>query len=585
MRILKHLPAIACAILLLACAAGWFFTRDASGPGEAAKPIAAGNLSLIDQRLIQTAQQMAAQADTRGEQDLGREALRLTDHEMDQAFATALREAVNKTGPPSGPLHQLSARIAQLKARVAASQQRIAQLTKEAATKDSAADQLELVKAQLALDQDELDDAQQELELKGGDEHSKLERALQEHEAAQHQVSTALKPIVTALTGTLSEEIRLWLSLMERERQSEAARQQAIRKSTNLTTVHDSLAKGLNGSGASSPAPSGDDAEDTAAVVAQLRQLSDQRKTLAELSRRAQDTQQLAGVYQRWDTLLNGRRRDVLHLMLSSLAAIFGILFAVVLLDQAIRHAFRRQKVDRRRLHQLRIMAIIAVQIAGAVVVLLIIFGPPTQMTTIIGLATAGLTVVMKDFIVAFFGWFVLMGKNGIHIGDWVEIEGVGGEVIEIGILKTVLLEMGNWTNTGHPTGRHVAFVNSFAIEGHYFNFSTAGQWLWDELQVMLPGTGDSYQMAEQVRQVVERETEADAQKAEQDWERVTHQYGTRTFSAKPTVDLKPTVNRLDANVRYITRAPQRYEVKSRLFQKIVELLHQPAEKQTAIRG
>jgi hypothetical protein len=75
----------------------------------------------------------------------------------------------------------------------------------------------------------------------------------------------------------------------------------------------------------------------------------------------------------------------------------------------------------------------------------------------------------------------------------------------------------------------------------------------------------------------VERETEADARQAEQDWERVTHQYGTRTFSAKPTVDLKPSVNRLDVNVRYITWAPERYEFKSRLFQKIVELLHQPA--------
>ena len=264
-------------------------------------------------------------------------------------------------------------------------------------------------------------------------------------------------------------------------------------------------------------------------------------------------------------------------MLLRSLGAIFAILLAVVLLDRAIRHAFRHQKVDRRRLHQLRIMAIIAVQFLGAAVILLIVFGAPTQMTTIIGLATAGLTVVMKDFIVAFFGWFVLMGKNGIHMGDWVEIEGVGGEVIEIGLLKTVLLEMGNWTDTGHPTGRHVAFVNSFAIEGHYFNFSTAGQWLWDELQVMLPSKGDSYQMAEQVRVTVERETESDARQAEQDWERVTHQYGTRTFSAKPTVDLKPSVNRLDVNVRYITRAPERYEVKSRLFQKIVELLHQPA--------
>ena len=76
------------------------------------------------------------------------------------------------------------------------------------------------------------------------------------------------------------------------------------------------------------------------------------------------------------------------------------------------------------------------------------------------------------------------MGRNGIRVGDWVEINGVGGEVVEISLLRTTLLETGNWTDSGHPTGRKVTFVNSFAIEGHYFNFSTSGQWLWDELTV-----------------------------------------------------------------------------------------------------
>jgi len=169
------------------------------------------------------------------------------------------------------------------------------------------------------------------------------------------------------------------------------------------------------------------------------------------------------------------------------------------------------------------------------------------------------------------------MGKNGVRVGDWVEINGVSGEVIEIGMLKTVLLEMGNWTSTGHPTGRRVAMMNSYAIEGHYFNFSTAGQWLWDELQVTLATTEDPYVKSQEIRQTVERETAADGAEAEREWERVTRQYGTRTFSAKPAVDLRPSPMGLTVIVRYITRAPQRYEVRSRLFTSIVELLHKPA--------
>src|SRR5204862_1561281 len=116
-------------------------------------------------------------------------------------------------------------------------------------------------------------------------------------------------------------------------------------------------------------------------------------------------------------------------------------------------------------------------------------------------------------------------------------------------------------------------FMNSYAIEGHFFNFSTAGQWLWDELQVTVPATGDAYSIAQRIREVVERETEADAQLAEQDWERITKQYGTQAFSAKPAVDLRPGTHGLVVQVPYITRGPQRYEMKSRLFRECVGVL------------
>jgi small-conductance mechanosensitive channel len=180
----------------------------------------------------------------------------------------------------------------------------------------------------------------------------------------------------------------------------------------------------------------------------------------------------------------------------------------------------------------------------------------------------------MKDFIVAFFGWFTLMGKNGMSVGDWVEIEGVSGEVIEIGLLKTVLLEVGNWTDKGHPTGRRVAFSNSFAIEKHYFNFSTSGQWLWDEIRITLPPGGDPYETTRHIGRIVEEETKADAAAASEDWDRVAHHHGAREFSPAPAISLRPGPNGLEAVVRYITRAPRRNAAQAKIFAAIVELLH-----------
>jgi len=574
---LHNLAAIGLAVLLAGCIVAWLTTRDASPLRIAKKVPPAARVSKVDERPLETARQLAALADTHAEQELAEQAARLAGQEVDQDFATAIREAATIAPPASGPLHDLAARIADLKARVSTGQQRIAQLTKQAATNSATADRLELANAQLALDQDELDDAQQDLAREGGDEHANLQRAQQEHQAARQGALPLGKLSTAGPPATLREQIQEWFSLGAREDRVQAARQDADRKASTLSEEHNALEGKL---GSASATPSGDDSgddDDTATVVAQLRRLSDQRKTLADLDKRSQLCRQVSGVYQKWLTLVADRRRGVLHALIGSFSVILAIMLAATVVKGILGRILGRQ-ADRRRVHQLNVVTRIAIHAVAVILILLVVFGAPTQAPTIIGLAGAGLTVVLKDFIVAFFGWFVLMGRNGIGLGDWVEINGVGGEVIEVGVLKTVLLEMGNWTNTGHPTGRRVSFMNGFAIEGHYFNFSTAGQWLWDELQVTLPPGGEPYQMAEQIRQVVERETEEDAKMAEQDWERVTHQYGTRAFSARPAADLRPGPTGLVVNMRYITRAPLRYEVKSRLFKAIVELLHN-AEK------
>ena len=129
-------------------------------------------------------------------------------------------------------------------------------------------------------------------------------------------------------------------------------------------------------------------------------------------------------------------------------------------------------------MHTLRMVGRVALQVLAILAILLVMFGPPSNLGTFLGLAGAGLTVALKDFIVGFIGWFALLGPDGIRPGDLVEINGVTGEVIEVGIFQTVLLETGDWGGSSHPTGRRVTFNNSFAIEGHYFNFSTTGQWV-----------------------------------------------------------------------------------------------------------
>jgi small-conductance mechanosensitive channel len=190
-----------------------------------------------------------------------------------------------------------------------------------------------------------------------------------------------------------------------------------------------------------------------------------------------------------------------------------------------------------------------------------------------IGIVGAGLTVALKDFIVAFFGWLVLMGRNGIRVGDWVDINGVSGEVTELGMFHTVLLETGNWNDAGHPTGRRVTFTNSYAIEGHYFNFSTTGQWLWDELQVVVPAGSDPYPIADGITKQVLAATTENARQAEQEWHRAVPTQRAKAFSGTPSVNIKPVVGGVEISVRYITRAHERFALRAALYQATVDLL------------
>jgi hypothetical protein len=119
-----------------------------------------------------------------------------------------------------------------------------------------------------------------------------------------------------------------------------------------------------------------------------------------------------------------------------------------------------------------------------------------------------------------------------------------------------------------------VSFVNSFAIEGHFFNFTTSGQWMWDELQVLIPASQDPYTVIDGIQKLVEAETAANAGKAEAEWQQTTTKYRAKTLSATPGINVIPTSAGIELHVRYITRAYERHEARKRLYEAVVQIMH-----------
>ena len=604
------IPAAALLLLATVATAGWVWTRDpvpavqaqegAPGKGRGLRRAAPAREWLVDQTPLLTARSLVPLATTPEEQQLAHQAERLANHEVDLAFTDALRRAASAQVPQTPELKELSALKVKAQAVLEADQQLIALLTKQHTTareslKDALEDQLEVARAQMELDKDELEAASDDLARVGGDPQARIRRLKEAHEAADRESSQAMASARTAPVfqrGSLVAWLGEWTAQRTKCGRLDRARQEALVKVQGLAQRHvtiETQAKQekddreaakhwasnlVKASAAEGGGPGREQAQD---AVSYLRQYGDAQRRLSDMGRRILDQQELAGVYGSWMALADGQRNAALHGLLTRVLWILALAITAYLAGLLIDHLFHRASSgDKKGAGTLRTVVKLVAQVLCSLVIVFILFGVPAQTTTMLGLAGAGLTVAMKDFIVAFFGWFILMGRNGIRVGDWVEIRGVGGEVVEIGLLRTVVLETGSWSDSGHPTGRRVAFVNSFAIEGHFFNFSTSGQWMWDELRVMIPAGQDPYPIIDGVQKLVEQQTEANARLAEQEWQGTTARYRVQAFSAAPGLNVVPTTNGVEIRVRYITRAFERHETRKRLNQAMVELMHGP---------
>jgi small-conductance mechanosensitive channel len=583
-------------VLVLAAVIGSVLTSDFGAP--TAQSSHTRRPPLVDERPLQTARTVSKLAAGWDEKRFADQALRISDNEVDLAFEDALRDAASHPAPSTPETRELYARVSQGETDVQADQDHLKQLKKELTTasgakQDSVQEQVDLAQAQLELDQDELDDAREDLARSGADPVSRIQRQLKKHKEAEHEADAkpssapAVPEAAPSATNLFAQFIR-WRALRGSATPLQQARDESVQSQAALSHVHDSLEKQVSAEKASkraAPQPTAGTPSNpsealanstgpTSASVASLRRLSDDQKNLSDLDKRIQDAQELDTNYGNWIALVQSQQRAALHGMIESVLWILLIILLVYLADRFIDHLLTKRVAEGTRLHTLRVVIRSCVQGVGALLVLLVIFGAPSQMPTVLGLAGAGLTVAMKDFIVAFFGWFVLMGKNGLRVGDWVEINGVAGEVVEINLLRTVLLETGNWTETGHPTGRKVAFVNNYAIEGHFFNFTTSGQWMWDELQITVPPNQDPYPLLDAIQDTVAKETQANAAAAEKEWKNAASNYKVSSVSAAPTVNLRPTSAGVEVHVRYISRAQERSAIRTRLNQALVELLH-----------
>jgi small-conductance mechanosensitive channel len=622
---MSRLQKIGAAVLIaLLAAAGWglWVTQQSTAPVQAVKANALFPASerksavpIIDQNTYFTAQHLARLATTPDEQPLAQAAMQVADHELDLAFAAVLRYLEANPPPLSPEASQIQQRLDNLQKVLGSDTETLKHLRSQLgqaadAGKPAIQDRIDLLQSQVELEQDEVQEASNDLMQAGGNQHQRIQMMQQQHQAMERNAAALSAPPASPL-GTLRGmvgKISQWLTLHRKDRWLREAQQQVATSATLLAQERAQIAAQLAADRARVASPRATQPEPAAPQPTGLarapapsttpfvnappgtlldltRRIAAEQRRLTLRDERIADRRRLAEVYGQWDVVVSGQARAALHEILTDAFIVLAALLLLLVADHWVERLLARARIDRRQLATLRSVVGVALQLVGLLVIVLVLVGLPGQIGTMLGIVGAGLTVALKDFIVAFVGWFVLMGRNGIRLGDWVEINGVSGEVVELNMFHTVLLETGNWTTAGHPTGRRVTFTNSFAIGNHYFNFSTSGQWLWDELTVVVPYDRDPHAIADALQKEVTEATAKDVTEAELEWRRAARGRGL-SFSLQPAIAIRPSAggSGVDIALRYVTRANERLALRAKLYQSAVRLLAQRPERR-AIAG
>nr|WP_298719384.1 mechanosensitive ion channel domain-containing protein [uncultured Steroidobacter sp.] len=274
-----------------------------------------------------------------------------------------------------------------------------------------------------------------------------------------------------------------------------------------------------------------------------------------------------------WREVTQRQNREAWRALGIRLAIFFGLLALVFTVAELYRRAVFRyvQDVRRRsRLLLLRKILLWALVVAIAAATFATELG---SLATFAGLITAGLAVAMQSVLVSVVGYFFLIGKYGIRVGDRVQVGSVTGEVIDLGLVRLHLMELSGQDGVMSPTGRVVAFANSivFQASGGLFKQIPGINLAWHEITVRLPSGADAAALKTKLIEAVAgvlKDYRDDILRQTQEIQRTAQVHGSA--DAKPLVQLRFSAEGVDAIVRYPVELLHAAEIDERVSREVL---------------
>jgi len=211
-----------------------------------------------------------------------------------------------------------------------------------------------------------------------------------------------------------------------------------------------------------------------------------------------------------------------------------------------------------------------------AILVIIRIWVPDTQSLAVMyGVIGAGIAVSLQDEFRNFVGGVQIMTGNLFQVGDRIEIGNETGDVMDIGIMYTTLMELRGWIDGDQPTGRLTKVPNGRVITTEVHNYTQDHSFLWDEIKIPVTYSSDWRKAKDLILGIVQRETAVIVAEAEREIEQLGEKYYLPKRMVEPAIYLTPTDNWIMFHVRYVTRMKERRPFRTRLSEMILQTIQE----------
>ncbi len=258
---------------------------------------------------------------------------------------------------------------------------------------------------------------------------------------------------------------------------------------------------------------------------------------------------------------------ELLHRVL----VILGGLMALALLARLALRIVRGSLEDPTRVyHASRIVR----RTAGTIAILLVLLllSPDVRgLITVLTVVGAGLAIALREALLSIAGWMRIGLISPYRIGERIEIGGVTGDVIDIRMLRTTLMEIRGWVDADQSTGRIVHIPNSWLFEHALYNFSRGFNFVWNEVSFTLTFRSDWSAARDILLGLAEESAAIVSQQAQKELRDMSREFLIHYSVLTPFVYVRVVDNGIRLTLRYLCDVRKRRGTEHALTVSILE--------------